>query len=88
MKMCVTDITEDLGQFIAPKVVCCFIGAKRYNLCLQTQPIISGIVQKSYSRMCVYIVRQGKQYEEHTDLFLDVYLMKFLMLGTYDLLCY
>ncbi len=42
--VCVSDVTEDLGQFIAMKVVCCIIGEKKkHNLCLQTRPVICGV---------------------------------------------
>lgn len=41
--MCASDVTGNLGQFVAMKVGCCVIvGQKdrKHNLCLQTRPVM------------------------------------------------
>lgn len=52
-EMCVSDIIEDLGQFIVVKEV-----TSKINLCILIRPVISGRgVTEWHRRMCVWCVR-------------------------------
>lgn len=46
--MCVSDATEDLGQYIVMEVVCCFMGAlKKRKKVSVFKPVISGVRVKA-----------------------------------------
>lgn len=63
--MCVSDVTEVLGQFVEIKVVCCIFVGKKKSLCLQTRPVISDITvpEMLQGAVCVRVwkVKQSEQ---------------------------